>query len=162
MLILAQRVSPAWRAACQFEFSLQYFGMQQFSMSVRVYLEDTDAGGIVYHASYLRFMERARTDWLRASGVALDEWQERHRRLFVVRSMTLDFLKPARLDEQLVASVKLVTMKRASLWCEQRIHRNEVPLIDARVRLACIDADTLAPAQIPVAISSAINEAVEA
>lgn len=131
-------------------------------MPVRVYLEDTDAGGIVYHASYLRFMERARTDWLRASGIALDEWQERFRRLFVVRSMTLEYLKPARLDESLVVSVKLLTMKRASLWCEQQVLCNDVPLIEARVRLACIDADTLTPVAIPSAISSAINEAVAA
>lgn len=127
-------------------------------MPVRVYLEDTDAGGIVYHASYLRFMERARTDWLRACGIALDQWQERQRRLFVVRSMAIDFLKPARLDTQLTASVKLVTMKRASLVCEQQVAHADVPLVTATVRLACIDADTLAPAAIP----PVIREAVEA
>jgi len=66
--------------------SLQYFGMQTFAMPVRVYIEDTDAGGIVYYANYLKYMERARTEWLRDCGIELDEWQRTERRLFVVPS----------------------------------------------------------------------------
>ena len=130
-------------------------------MPVRVYLEDTDAGGIVYHASYLRFMERARTDWLRAGGIRLDEWQERHRRLFVVRSMTVDWLSAARLDDELSVGVKVLTLKRASVLVEQPILRGDELLVRATVRLACLDADRLSAARpAAVAIPPAIREAM--
>ena len=132
-------------------------------MPVRVYLEDTDAGGIVYHASYLRFMERARTEWLRASGIGLDDWQVRGRVLFVVRSITMDYLKPARLDDRLEVRVDPVTVRRASLICEQPVLRGAETLTRARVRLACIDADTALsgrPTALP--IPDAIREAMNA
>ena len=124
---------------------------------MRVYLEDTDAGGIVYHASYLRFMERARTEWLRALGVRLDEWQARERRLFVVRSMSVDWLRPARFDEALAVGVKLLTARRASLTLEQPVTRAGELVATASARLACIDADTLSPVAIPPTIREALN-----
>ena len=126
-------------------------------MPVRVYLEDTDAGGIVYHASYLRFMERARTEWLRALGVALPAWHARERRLFVVRSMTVEWLAPARFDDELDVGVKPVTLGRASLVLEQPVTRAGAPVALGSARLACIDADTLSPVAIPPAIREALN-----
>ena len=135
--------------------------MRHYFMPVRVYIEDTDAGGIVYHASYLRFMERARTEWLRDGGVGLDEWQERHRRLFVVRSMTVDWLLPARLDDRLHVGVRRVTMKRASVVLEQPILRGDDVVTRATVQLVCIDADKMSAGRPPVvAIPPAIREAM--
>ena len=135
--------------------------MRHFSWPVRVYLEDTDAGGIVYHASYLRYLERARTEWLRASGIGLEEWRTRHRRLFVVRSMTTDFLALARLDERLTVGVEMSALKRASLVCEQSVRRDGETLVRATVRLACLDADTaLSERPVPAAIPPAIREAM--
>ena len=135
--------------------------MRHFSLPVRVYIEDTDAGGIVYHASHLRFMERARTEWLRAGGIELDAWRERHRRLFVVRSMTVEWLLPARLDERLDVRVEPVTVKRASVVLEQPILRGDAVVTRATVQLACIDADKMSAGRPPVvAIPPAIREAM--
>jgi acyl-CoA thioester hydrolase len=131
--------------------------MQFFSMPLRVYLEDTDAGGIVFYANYLKHMERARTEWLRACGVELDLWQQRDRRLFVVRSANMDFLRPAKFNDELVVSAKLLTQKPASLVCEQTIMRATELLVTATVRLACVNADTLAPTAIPSEIREAIG-----
>ncbi len=124
---------------------------------IRVYIEDTDAGGIVYYANYLRFMERARTEWLRACGIELDLWHHQHRRLFVVRSVQIDFHAPAKFNDQLIAGANLVTLKSASLVCEQRILRGDTLLTDAVVGLVCVDADTLKPCAIPTDIKEAMT-----
>ena len=130
-------------------------------MPVRVYIEDTDAGGIVYHASYLRFMERARTEWLRAGGIALEEWREVRRRLFVVGSMSIEWLLPARLDEPLDVGVELARLGRASVALEQPITRDGALVCRATVRLACIDADKMSAGRpAVVAIPPAIREAM--
>ena len=124
---------------------------------IRVYIEDTDAGGIVYYANYLRFMERARTEWLRACGIELDVWQHQQRKMFVVRSVQIDYLSPARFNDQLIAGAKLVTCKSASLVCEQRIMRGDTLLSEATVVLVCADADTLKPCAIPTEIKEAMT-----
>lgn len=126
-------------------------------MPLRVYLEDTDAGGIVFYANYLKHMERARTEWLRACGVELDRWQRQERRLFVVREAHLHYLKPAKFNEMLDVSAKLLTLKPASLICEQSIMRESDELVNATIRLACVNADTLAPVAIPTEIREAIG-----
>ena len=131
--------------------------MANYSTPVRVYIEDTDAGGIVYYANYLKFMERARTEWLRACGVELDLWQNQHRRLFVVRSVQIDFRSPAKFNEQLNVCAKLVTLKSASLVCEQRIMRDSVLLVDATVKLVCVNADSMSPCAIPTEIKEAMT-----
>jgi len=131
--------------------------MTQYSIPIRVYIEDTDAGGVVYYANYLRFMERARTEWLRASGVELDIWQHQHRKLFVVRSVQVDFLSPAKFNDQLTVCANLVTLKSASLICNQPIMRGDKLLIEASVKLACIDADTMRPCAIPTEIKEAVT-----
>lgn len=130
--------------------------MLNFSLPIRVYIEDTDAGGIVYYANYLKYMERARTEALRAAGVELEVWQRVERRIFVVRHVTMDYLKPACLDDQIVAHVRLDTLRRASMVCEQRVTRDDQALVTARVQLACVNVDTLVPAGIPAALREAM------
>jgi acyl-CoA thioester hydrolase len=125
--------------------------LSAFSWRLRVYWEDTDAGGVVYHASYLRFLERARTEWLRARGLGQTELRERHGVLFVVREITTAFLRPARLDDELDATVQLAARRSASFEMEQDVRR--VPdgeiLARARVRVACVDAGAWQPCRIP-------------
>lgn len=122
-----------------------------FSWRLRVYWEDTDAGGVVYHASYLRFLERARTEWLRARGLGQTELRERHGVLFVVREITTAFDRPARLDDELDATVQLAKRRSASLELEQSLRR--VPdgdiLTRAKVLVACVEANTWQPCRIP-------------
>ena len=125
-------------------------------MRVRVYIEDTDAGGVVFYANYLRYLERARTEALRAAGVDLVEWQARHRRLFVVRRVRVDYLVPARLDDELTVHAQIRTLSRASLTLEQPIERVGARVADAEVTLACIDADSLRPVRIPAPLAAAL------
>jgi acyl-CoA thioester hydrolase len=124
---------------------------RRFSTSVRVYYEDTDAGGIVYHANYLKFMERARTDWLRSLGARHDVLAERDGVQFVVSEMALRFLKPARLDDLLAVDLSVVKARRASLRLEQRVMRDTDGLLlaDAAVRVAVMDRRSGKPAALP-------------
>lgn len=131
--------------------------MRQFSILVRVYIEDTDAGGIVYYANYLKYMERARTECLRAAVVNLDHWHRERRRLFVVRSVKLDYHLPAQFDDELTVSANIMTIRPASIVMEQPIFRGEQCLLTSTVKLACVDADTLAPTAIPNEIKEAIT-----
>ena len=131
--------------------------MQTFSIPIRVYIEDTDAGGIVYYANYLKFMERARTEWLRSKGVELDHWQRVHSTLFVVRSVQIDFRAPARFNDKLIATLNLTAAKHASMVCQQAIMRDDDTLTYAVVKLACVNADTLAPRAIPETIREAMT-----
>lgn len=126
-------------------------------MPIRVYIEDTDAGGVVFYANYLKYMERARTECLREQGIDLGHWQHTQRRLFVVRSATIDYRKPARCDDLLHVSANIVTLKRASLVLSQPVMREQSLLVEATVRLACVDADTLLPKAIPVEIQEALT-----
>lgn len=121
-----------------------------FGWPVRVYYEDTDAGGVVYHANYLRFFERARTEWLRGLGFDQSRVRAEHGVVFAVRSMTVDFLKPARFDDQLRVSVFGTRAGRASLTMHQAIQRRDgVLLCRALVRAACVDADGFTPRAMP-------------
>ena len=120
-----------------------------FNWPVRVYFEDTDSGGIVYYASYLKFMERARTEWLRGRGIDVEELARKDRVLFAVRSLELDYRQPARLSDALRVSVVLERARRASLELWQEVTREGQSLCAGRLRLACLDADTLRPRKIP-------------
>lgn len=120
-----------------------------FSFPIRVYWEDTDAGGVVYHASYLRFLERARTEWLRALGAGQQKLRERDDLVLVIRGMSLEFHKPARLDDELQASVELVERGRASLRFAQQVTRGGEVLVDAQVRAACLVASSFKPRALP-------------
>ncbi|QWT20301.1 tol-pal system-associated acyl-CoA thioesterase [Bacillus sp. NP157] len=123
--------------------------MSLFAWPVRVYWEDTDAGGVVYHASYVRFMERARTEWLRAQGIDQLALRESIGLGFVVREMHLDFLRAARLDDELLVSVTVKERRSASMLFGQEIVRGDTTLLRATVRVACVNLDTMRPAQIP-------------
>ena len=122
-----------------------------FSWPLRVYWEDTDAGGVVYHASYVRFIERARTEWLRSLGVTQSDWQTRADRLFAVSSVQLDFLKPARLDDALEVSVDLLQLRGASMLFAQQVRRpaDGALLLRAKVRAVSLKASDFRPAPIP-------------
>ncbi|GBE11380.1 acyl-CoA thioester hydrolase YbgC [bacterium BMS3Bbin12] len=123
-----------------------------FVWPVRVYYEDTDAGGIVYYANYLKFMERARTEWLRALGFEQDRLREREGVIFAVRSVCLDFIKPARFNDLLDVTVQPVRKRPASLVLDQEVRAGRGPsrsLCRGRVRIACLDARTLNPRALP-------------
>jgi acyl-CoA thioester hydrolase len=122
-----------------------------FRWPVRVYWEDTDAGGVVYHASYLRFLERARTEWLRARDVDQQRVRTEHNLLFVVRDLAIEFLVPARLDDELDVTIDSFERRSASIAFVQCILRRAdgAALASARVRAACIDATSYRPCRIP-------------
>lgn len=117
----------------------------RFSWPTRVYWEDTDAGGVVYHARYVAFLERARTEWLRARGYGQEALRRDHNLVFAVRAMTLDFLRPARLDDALEVSVAVHRCKRASLLFAQDIQRAGETLLTAQVRVAALGATDFRP-----------------
>jgi acyl-CoA thioester hydrolase len=121
-----------------------------FSWPTRVYWEDTDAGGVVYHAQYLAFLERARTEWLRAHGKGQQALRVELDLVFAVRAMRIEFRQPARLDDALVVSVALRECRRASLVLAQSIDRDGVRLLDAQVRVAALNASDFRPRAIPL------------
>lgn len=125
-----------------------------FSFPIRVYWEDTDGGGVVYHAGYLRFLERARSEWLRARGIGQQALRAEQDLVFAVRSVAIEFLAPARLDDELEASVRLVERARASLRFAQRLWRpcDGVTLVEAQVRVACLTASGFRPRGIPAGL----------
>ena len=128
---------------------MQAVGEPAFSWPTRVYWEDTDAGGVVYHAQYLAFLERARTEWLRARGMGQQWLRDELDLMFAVRAMRIDFRQPARLDDVLEVSVVLRKCRRASLVIGQAIHRDGRLLLDADVRVAALDAADFKPRAIP-------------
>jgi len=123
-----------------------------FSLTSRVYWEDTDAGGVVYHASYVRFLERARTEWLRSVGYDQTRLRAVEGLLLVVRAMRLDFLAPARLDDLLTITVTAVDAKGASLRCTQTVLHGERRLLTAEVEVACLRAADFRPTRIPAGL----------
>jgi acyl-CoA thioester hydrolase len=126
--------------------------MAEFHWPVRVYYEDTDSGGVVYHSQYLNFMERARTEWLRALGFEQDLLRSEHNLLFAVHSMQITYRRPARFNDALLIKSQLVKASGASMQFEQIIYRGEELLCDASVRIACLDAETFRPKSIPKSI----------
>ncbi|MFP5405755.1 MAG: tol-pal system-associated acyl-CoA thioesterase [Gammaproteobacteria bacterium] len=134
-------------------------GAPDFSMRVRVYYEDTDAGGIVYHANWLRWFERARTDWLRALGVEHSRLLDETGVGFVVRELSIDYHKPARLDEELLIDVRLVEARRASWLLEQNATRpgGSQALVSARLRIAAVHFPTGRPTGIPRPLAQRVS-----
>jgi len=129
----------------------------RFSWPTRIYWEDTDAGGVVYHARYVAFMERARTEWMRALGYGQERTRLDHGLVFAVRSMTLEFLKPARLDDALAVTATLVQCKRASMVFEQAVCRGDETLLTAQVKIAALDASTFKPRGMDDALHAALK-----
>lgn len=124
-----------------------------FTWNVRVYYEDTDAGGVVFYANYLKFFERARTEWLRASGIGQQLLSESHRVMFVVKSTAVDYHAPAKLDDELKLSVVVERLGRASVQFIQEAWRVEGEdrrlLASGRIKVGCVDTDTFRPSPIP-------------
>jgi acyl-CoA thioester hydrolase len=121
----------------------------------RVYYEDTDAGGVMYHAGYLRFAERARTELLRESGFEQESLRTVHDAGFVVRHLSADFMKPARLDDMLRVETRIESVKRTSMCMIQSIFSQNLLLFSLQVKIACVD-HTLRPRRIPEDIGKAL------
>lgn len=120
-----------------------------FDFPLRVYFEDTDAGGVVYHAQYVKFLERARTEWLRYLGYTNSELERKYRMLFIVSELAIEFLKPARLDDALNISVGIENLGRVRITFHQEIRRGEEVLLRARVSVATVSAEGFKPVEIP-------------
>jgi acyl-CoA thioester hydrolase len=121
----------------------------RFSVPFRVYWEDTDAGGVVYYANYLKFMERCRTDWLRALGIDQLRLRAERQLQFAVVSITVDFMRPAVLNDEILVTAELERLSGATIAFKQTIMRADAQLIDASTRVACLDSGTLRPRPIP-------------
>ncbi len=120
-----------------------------FSFPVRVYFQDTDAGGVVYHASDVNFMERARTEWLRTFGYSNAGMMRELNVMFVVRSLKLDYLKPALLDDMVDVTAGVKEIGRSRLTILQSVLRGEEVLTEGEVHLVCVDAKTFKPVSVP-------------
>ena len=120
-----------------------------FAASFNIYWEDTDAGGVVYYANYLKFMERCRSDWLRALGIDQLQLRADRQLQFAVVSVTVDFLRPAVLNDEILVTAELERLSGATICFRQTIMRGGVQLIDASTRVACLDSGTLKPRPIP-------------
>ena len=120
-----------------------------FRHALRVYWEDTDAGGIVYYANYLKFFERARTEWLRSLGVQQQQLRESTGAIFVVTDTQVRYLRPARLDDELDVTAALLDTGRASMQIAQQAWRGPELLAEGDIRIGCVDATTLRPRRIP-------------
>jgi len=120
-----------------------------FRFELRVYWEDTDAGGVVFYANYLKFFERARTEWLRALGVEQSALRRDEGAIFVVGETRVRYLLPARLDDWLSLSVDVAELGRASLLVDQRCRRGDTLLAEGSIRIGCVDAGTFRPRRIP-------------
>ena len=120
-----------------------------FTWPVRVYYEDTDAGGIVFYANYLKFFERARTEWLRAIGVGQQDLIASDNAGFVVKSATIDFHAPARLDDQITLTLTIEKLGRASVQFAQQAYRGDQLLAEASVKVGCVDLASVRPRSLP-------------
>ena len=121
--------------------------MRNYSLAIRIYYEDTDAGGVVYYANYLKFLERARTEWLRSFGFEQDQLREQEGIIFAVRSANVRYRQAARFNQQIISSVDDFSLKRASIGLKQSIvmqdGRSEV--VNAEVNIVCLDCDKFSP-----------------
>jgi acyl-CoA thioester hydrolase len=130
-----------------------------FSWPVRVYYEDTDLGGVVYYANYLKFMERARTEWLRALGFEQTALARDHGVVFVVSSLAIDYLRPAAFNDELAVTVELDRLGAGQIILKQHISRGQEPLVAASVRIGCVNTATFRPVRIPEPIVSRMENA---
>ena len=131
---------------------------QIFSLPVRVYFQDTDAGGVVYHANYLNFMERARTEWLRAHGYSNAGMMKEFGVVFVVRSMKLDYLRPALLDDLLEVTAHIKDIGRSRISLLQSVRRGEEVLTEAEVHLVCVSLASFKPASVPEVLRTQLEK----
>jgi acyl-CoA thioester hydrolase len=130
-----------------------------FTWTVRVYYEDTDAGGIVFYANYLKFFERARTEWLRALGVNQHDMREQHGAIFVVKNASIDYHAPAKLDDVITLTLWIEKLGRASVQFVQQASCGAALLASARVKVGCIDQAALKPRPLPDAVAAKMRAA---
>jgi acyl-CoA thioester hydrolase len=120
-----------------------------FELPVRVYFQDTDAGGVVYHASYVNFLERSRTEWLREHGHSNAGLMKELGVVFLVRSIKLDYLRPGLLDDLLAVSTQLREIGRSRVTLRQTVMRGDEQLVEAEVHLVCVEVDSFKPVSVP-------------
>ena len=125
-----------------------------FTWTVRVYYEDTDAGGIVYYANYLKFFERARTEWLRSLGIHQQTLLDEESAVFVVRSAAVEYLSSARQDDEITLKLSVEKLGRASVQFAQQAWRGETLLSTADVKVGCVDAQTMRPRSLPASTAA--------
>jgi acyl-CoA thioester hydrolase len=128
-----------------------------FRHRLRIYWEDTDAGGVVFYANYLKFFERARTEWLRSFGVGQQALREAEGTIFIVADTRVRYLRPARLDDEIDVSVVVRAAGRASLVIEQAAWRGGELLAEGEIRIGCVDAGTFRPQRIPIPVLDKIR-----
>jgi acyl-CoA thioester hydrolase len=130
-----------------------------FTWTVRVYYEDTDAGGIVYYANYLKFFERARTEWLRSLGIHQQDLLDQHGVAFVVRSAGVEYISAARLDDELELSLRVEKLGRASIQFVQEAWRGDTLLASASVKVGCVDKAAMRPRSLPDFVAAKMQPA---
>ena len=131
---------------------------REFNLPVRVYYEDTDSAGLVYHSNYLKYLERVRTEWLRDLGYSQEDLKHNHSTIFVVKNMTIRFHQPARMDDLLNVNARIVEFGGASLVFHQTIYNEQtLPVCDAEVNVVCLDAGTLKPRRLPEPIRKELS-----
>jgi acyl-CoA thioester hydrolase len=124
-----------------------------FTWTVRVYYEDTDAGGIVYYANYLKFFERARTEWLRSMDLLQQTLVEQHGVMFVVKRASIDYHAPAKLDDEITLTLSIEKQGRASIEFVQHAQRGDVLLATGKVKVACVDRAGVRPQAMPAVVA---------
>lgn len=124
-----------------------------FRLPIRVYYEDTDAGGVVYHSTYLNFMERARTEWMFARGINLNDYAATEQKMFVVKSIQVDYKKPAHLCDDLVVETTIAKLTATRVYFQQLIYRQEELLVSGLVELVCLNTETRRPVPLPLLFS---------
>jgi acyl-CoA thioester hydrolase len=131
--------------------------LQPFSWPVRVYYEDTDAAGVVYYANYLKFMERARTEWLRALGFEQTDLIERYNVVFVVRALAIEYMRAARFNDGLRVTVELIKVGAGHIELAQRVMKDNVLIASGKVKVVCVEAHTLRVLRIPQPLAHKIK-----
>lgn len=129
-----------------------------FNWPVRVYYEDTDAEGVVYYANYLKFYERTRTEWLRSLGISQEILKNKHNIIFVVKNVSIDYRRPALLDDELRVTAQVVQLKGASMLFEHTVLRDGDELNKCSVTIVCVDGKTIRPTAIPDEIAKKMHE----
>lgn len=124
-----------------------------FRLPIRVYYEDTDAGGVVYHSTYLNFMERARTEWMFARGINLNTYAATEQKMFVVKSIQVDYKKPAHLCDDLVVETIITKLTATRVYFQQLIYHQEELLVSGLVELVCLNTETRRPIPLPLLFS---------
>lgn len=122
---------------------------EQFILPIRVFYEDTDAGGVVYHANYLKYMDRARTEWLMQIGINLQTWSQQHSEIFLVKKASIDYVKPAKLLDDLLVVSSLSDYSKVRMTFLQKLMRGDILLASGLIEVVCVNSLTLRPTRFP-------------